>query len=105
VTSIDDDPAEPNELEPLDELYDDETMARIDAPSDEPARPVGKVRRRSAAGAVAAAMMMGLREVFDPPTDVEIEQVDPWTGGGSNPWVRVHYDPDPRHTVAEVTER
>jgi hypothetical protein len=90
----------------LEDVYDDETIARIDAPADEPAtRPVGKVRRRSAAGAVAAAMMMGLREVFDPPTDVEIEQVDPWTGGGSNPWVRVHYDPDPRHTVAEVRDR
>ena len=90
----------------LEYVYDDETLARIDAPGDEfAARPVGKVRRRSAAGAVAAAMMMGLREVFDPPTDVEIEQVDPWTGGGSNPWVRVHYDPDPRHTVAEVRDR
>jgi hypothetical protein len=90
----------------LEDVYDDETLARIDAPGDEAAaRPVGKVRRRSAAGAVAAAMMMGLREVFDPPTDVEIEQVDPWTGGGSNPWVLVHYDPDPRHTVAEVRDR
>jgi hypothetical protein len=89
----------------IDDLYDDETLARIDgSPEDEPARPVGRVRRRSAAGAVAAAMMMGLREVFDPPTNVEIEQVDPWTGGGSNPWVRVHYDPDPRRTVAEVRE-
>ena len=27
------------------------------------------------------------------------------TGGGSNPWVLVHYDPDPRHTVAEVRDR
>jgi hypothetical protein len=70
-----------------------------------PVHPVRRIRRRSAAGAVAAAMMMGLREVFDPPTNVEIEQVDPWSGGGSNPWVRVHFDPDPRHTVAEVTER
>jgi hypothetical protein len=94
-----------DELAELDDLYDDETMARIDAPDETPARPLSKVRRRSGAGAVAAAMMMGLREVFDPPTNVEIEQVDPWTGGGSNPWVRIHYDPDPRHTVAEVTER
>jgi hypothetical protein len=94
-----------DELAELDDLYDDETMARIEAADETPARPVSKVRRRSAAGAVAAAMMMGLREVFDPPTNVEIEQVDPWTGGGSNPWVRIHYDPDPRHTVAEVTER
>jgi hypothetical protein len=99
VSAIDDD----HELE---DVYDDETIARIDAPVDEAAaRAVGKARRRSAAGAVAAAMMMGLREVFDPPTNVEIEQVDPWTGGGSNPWVRVHYDPDPRHTVAEVRDR
>jgi hypothetical protein len=104
VRSIDDRDG-PDQGEELDELYDDETMARIDAPATEPVRPVGKGRRRSAAGAVAAAMMMGLREVFDPPTDVEIEQVDPWSGGGSNPWVRIHYDPDPRHTVAEVTER
>jgi hypothetical protein len=93
----------------IDDFYDEETLARIDgerpADDDAPAaRPVSKVRRRSAAGAVAAAMMMGLREVFDPPTNVEIEQVDPWTGGGTNPWVRVHYDPDPRRTVAEVTD-
>jgi hypothetical protein len=94
-----------DELDELDALYDDETLARIDAPDEPAARVVGKVRRRSAAGAVAAAMMMGLREVFDPPTNVEIEQVDPWSGGGTNSWVRIHYDPDPRHTVAEVTDR
>ena len=94
----------------IDDFYDEETLARIDGErtGDDDAtapRPVSKVRRRSAAGAVAAAMMLGLREVFDPPTNVEIEQVDPWTGGGTNPWVRVHYDPDPRRTVAEVTDR
>ena len=90
----------------LEDVYDDETLARIDAPGDEfAARPVGKVRRRSAAGAVAAAMMMGLREVFDPPLRTEIEQVDPWEGGGTNPWVRVYLDPDPRASIAEVHDR
>ena len=53
---------------------------------------------------MAAAMMMGLREVFDPPQRSEIEQVDPWEGGGTNPWVKVHLDPDPRQTIAEVRD-
>ena len=43
------------------------------------------MRQRGAAGVLAAAMMMGLREVFDPPQRSEIEQVDPWEGGGTNP--------------------
>ena len=50
-------------------------------------------------------MMMGLREVFDPPLRTEIEQVDPWEGGGTNPWVRVYLDPDPRASIAEVHDR
>jgi GNAT superfamily N-acetyltransferase len=89
----------------IDDVYDAETVARIDAarPSPRP-RPVGRVRQRGAAGAIAAAMMMGLREVFDPPQRSEIEQVDPWEGGGSNPWVKVHLDPDPRQTIAEVRD-
>src|SRR5262249_54138328 len=89
----------------IDDLYDAETVARIDAarPAARP-RPVGRVRQRGAAGAIAAAMMMGLREVFDPPQRSEIEQVDPWEGGGSNPWVKVHLDPDPRQTIAEVRD-
>jgi hypothetical protein len=91
----------------LDDVYDDDTVARIDAAvtgNDRP-RPVGPIRRKSVAGAFAAAVMMGLREVFDPPQRSEIEQVDPWEGGGTKPWVRVHLDPDPRQTVAEVRDR
>jgi GNAT superfamily N-acetyltransferase len=89
----------------IDDVYDAETVARIEAaaPAARP-RPVGRVRQRSAAGALAAAMMMGLREVFDPPQRSEIEQVDPWEGGGTNPWVKVHLDPDPRQTIAEVRD-
>ncbi len=89
----------------IDDVYDAETVARIDAagPAARP-RPVGRVRQRSVAGAMAAAMMMGLREVFDPPQHSEIEQVDPWEGGGTNPWVKVHLDPDPRQTIAEVRD-
>jgi hypothetical protein len=91
----------------IDDVYDPETVARIEAarPSDDRARPVRKVRHRSAAGVLAAAMMMGLREVFDPAQRSEIEQVDPWEGGGTNPWVRVHLDPDPKQTIAEVQNR
>jgi GNAT superfamily N-acetyltransferase len=89
----------------IDDVYDAETVARIDAagPAARP-RPVGRVRQRSVAGAMAAAMMMGLREVFDPPQRSEIEQVDPWEGGGTNPWVKVRLDPDPRQTIAEVRD-
>ena len=89
----------------IDDVYDAETLARIDAAGPAArARPVGRVRQRGVAGAVAAAMMMGLREVFDPPRRSEIEQVDPWEGGGTNPWVRIHLDPDPRQTIAEVRD-
>jgi GNAT superfamily N-acetyltransferase len=90
----------------IDDEYDAETMARIEAagPAERP-RPVGRVRQRGVAASVAAAMMMGLREVFDPPRRSEIEQVDPWAGGGTNPWVKVHLDPDPRQTIAEVRDQ
>jgi GNAT superfamily N-acetyltransferase len=89
----------------IDDVYDAETVARIDAAAPASrSRPVGRVRQRSVAGAMAAAMMMGLREVFDPPQRSEIEQVDPWAGGGTNPWVKVHLDPDPRQTIAEVRD-
>jgi GNAT superfamily N-acetyltransferase len=89
------------------DLYDPETVARIDAGRTATLRPrpVSRARQRGAAGALAAAMMMGLREVFDPPRRTEIEQVDPWEGGGTNPWVRVYLDPDPRASIAEVHER
>ncbi len=92
----------------IDDVYDPETLARIEAagpaePAERP-RPVRRVRQRGAAGVLAAAMMMGLREVFDPPQHSEIEQVDPWEGGGTNPRVRVHLDPDPRQTIAEVRD-
>ena len=92
----------------IDDVYDPETLARIEAagpaePGERP-RPVRRVRQRGAAGVLAAAMMMGLREVFDPPQHSEIEQVDPWEGGGTNPRVRVHLDPDPRQTIAEVRD-
>ena len=89
----------------IDDMYDAETVARIDAAGPAPRpRPVGRVRQRSAAGAIAAAMMMGLREGFDPPQRSEIEQVDTWESGGTNPWVKVHLDPDPRQTIAEVRD-
>jgi GNAT superfamily N-acetyltransferase len=89
----------------IDDMYDAETVARIEAagPAERP-RPVGRVRQRGVAATMAAAMMMGLREVFDPPRRSEIEQVDPWEGGGTNPWVKVHLDPDPRQTIAEVRD-
>jgi GNAT superfamily N-acetyltransferase len=89
------------------DLYDEETVARIDArrASASRPRPVSRARQRGVAGALAAAMMMGLREAFDPPLRTEIEQVDPWEGGGTNPWVRVYLDPDPRASIAEVRDR
>jgi hypothetical protein len=89
------------------DFYDDDIVARIDAgrTGTPRPRPVSRARQRGVAGALAAAMMMGLREVFDPPLRTEIEQVDPWEGGGTNPWVRVYLDPDPRASIAEVRDR
>ncbi|HEX9259792.1 MAG TPA: hypothetical protein VF855_09665, partial [Acidimicrobiales bacterium] len=55
-----------------------------------------------AAAAVAAAMVMGVRDVFQPEERPVIEAVDPWTDGGSHPRVRFHWHPVPWLSVAEV---
>ena len=73
-------------------------MARIDR-SEGPAASSAARPPASAAAAPARAgrrHMLGLREVFDPPTRVVIEEVDPWTGGGGNGRVRLHWDDDRR---------
>jgi hypothetical protein len=87
----------------LDDLYDDETLARIEqGPTRSRAGTVRRVRSGAVAGAVAAAVMIGVREAFDPPERVEIEAIDPWTDGGRRSRVRVHWDPVPWLSVAEV---
>jgi hypothetical protein len=86
-----------------DGFYDDETEARIDR-ARHTARPVSATRRRGAAGAIVAAMMFGVADVLDPQRRVEIEMVDPWTGGGGSSRVLLHWDPQPARTVAEIRD-
>ncbi len=49
--------------EPLEPLEPPEDQG---PPSSEPARPVDRWRHNTASGAVAAALALGLQEVFDP---------------------------------------
>ena len=88
----------------LHDVYDDATLARIDRPPrrrTEPADGAGRARAAGATIAVAAGLTLGLRDLFSPPTRVEVEAVDPWLDGGS-PAARVrfrwHRHP-PRSTV------
>ena len=87
----------------LDDLYDDATLARIERAH----RPVSAGRRpttpsRMRAGALALGIVLGVQYSFEPPERVEVEEVDPWTGGGRHPRVRLHWDPRPQYTIAEV---
>jgi hypothetical protein len=58
--------------------------------------------QRARAGALAIGILLGVQYSFEPPERVEVEEVDPWTGGGHHRRVRLHWDPRPQHTVAEV---
>ena len=92
-------------IEPLDhDLYDEATLARLDRPRIVTRRRVSSVRRRSAAGIIVAAMLTGVADALDPPRRVEIEMVDPWTGGGGSSRVLLHWHPVPSQTVAEVRD-
>jgi len=93
-------------------VYDEDTVARIErgAAKSGDADPDGATRRRAAPVrrtgvglAVAGAIALGLREVFDPPTRVEIEEVDPWAGGVTTAnGVRFDWHPEPPQSVAHV---
>jgi hypothetical protein len=84
-------------------LYDRATLARIEraprpaAASRRPTRP-GRTR----AGVLALGIVLGVQYTFDPPMRIEVEAVDPWTGGGHHERVRLYWDPRPQHTIAEV---
>jgi hypothetical protein len=99
----------------LEDVYDDETLARIDdagrgrraphpagiPPRPEPGAP-SAAQRATAAIAIATATAIGMRDVFEAPERVRLEELDPWADGGSNPRVRFHWHPVPRLSVAEV---
>jgi hypothetical protein len=87
----------------LHDLYDDATLARIDRASRAGQRPPsGRGRAGLAAGAVAAAVVFGVREALDPPERVVIEELDPWAGGGGSGRVVFHWHPVPWESLAEV---
>ena len=77
--------------------------ARLAAEGDGQRRHRAPVRRTGVGLAVVGAMALGLREVFDPPDRVEIEEVDPWeertaTADG----VRFDWHADPPRSVARI---
>jgi hypothetical protein len=87
----------------FDDLYDDATLARIERahrPSSASRRPMRANRVR--ASALALGIAFGVQYSFEPPERVEVEEVDPWSGGGHHARVRLHWDPRPQHTIAEV---
>jgi hypothetical protein len=97
-------PSELSETSTLSEDYDEVTLGRIEAAGGRRpprARPSG-TRRATAVGSVVAAALIGIREALEAPRRSEIEMVDPWTGGGGNALIALHWDPEPRRTVAEV---
>lgn len=97
-------------IDDLDEVYDAETLARIER-ARSARRPVpGEARprsRRLPAGALAAALMLGVADVLDPPRRVEIAEVDPWRAADAdrNRWVRLRWSSDPARTIALVRPR
>lgn len=100
-------PSEPSELREapaLSEDYDEVTLGRIEAAGGRrPPRPrPSGTRRATAVGSVVAAALIGIRDALEAPRRSEIEMVDPWTGGGGSSLIALHWDPEPRRTVAEV---
>ncbi len=92
---------------PLGDLYDDVTLARLDAsvtpPTFDP-RPATGIRGRAAAGALVTALVLGLQDVFEPEAPREvIEEVDqtPRVPSGQ-PVVYIHVAGAPRASVAIV---
>lgn len=87
----------------MDDVYDDLTLARIERAHR--GSSSGRRRlphRRARAGVLALGIVLGGQYVFEPPERVEVEEVDPWTGGGRHARIRLHWDPRPHHTIAEV---
>jgi hypothetical protein len=60
------------------------------------------MRAKVTGGAILAAVGLGLQEVLAPPRPAEIAEVDPWARVTPDQWVRLHWSPDPRQTVAVV---
>lgn len=82
-------------------IYDEDELAAIDAWSAQPsARPpdsgVAGLRRRSATGALAAAVMLGLRDVLEPPPEDDEAVVSESPGEPDDPTARVvlRFDPE-----------
>ncbi len=90
-------------------LYDEEEQAAIDGWRPAPALShedgVAGLRRSTTSGALMAAMMLGLREVLEPPRDDEQAVVVDAPGEPDDPSASLvlRFDPDsPDKTVAIV---
>lgn len=91
-------------------IYSDDELAAIDSWSPEPARRQGVgvagLRRGTAGGALAASVLLGLRDALEPSADdgeaVVIQASDEPEGDRRAPVV-VRFDPDsPRATIAFI---
>jgi hypothetical protein len=86
----------------LDDVYDEQTLAKLDAWSSSPSAPL-RARRRVAAAAFVGAIGLGLREVLEVrPRAPVIEEIEAWDADRGEP-VRLLWVPgDQRATVALV---
>lgn len=79
---------------PFEELYDERTLAALDARTGEPARPWQPVARRGGAGGVLLGAVLGLREVLDPePDDEPVIELRPDDSGADECWVTFVFVP------------
>ena len=102
---------------PLEEIYDEATLAALDAgvepereapvTTDEDAAAPARWRGSLASGAVLAGIALGLKEVFDPdPEGGSMIEVVRDTGSEPVDGVTLHFVPDdPQATVAVVRRR
>jgi hypothetical protein len=76
-------------------------MARIERSDARPRPSVGGARR-GLVSAVAVGAMLGVRDVFEPPTAQRVEIPDPWSQDRPHARVRFRWHPIPWRSVAEV---
>lgn len=92
-------------------IYDPDEIAAIEAwrPPAEPrgAEPgVAGLRRRSVSGALAAAVMLGLRDVLEPPRDEAAVVVEaPGEPDDPSVPVTVRFDPESPHSTVAIVRR
>lgn len=101
-------------MDPLEPVYDPETLDEIDGWSDraafghaiDPAEERSEVpawRRRAGAGGIAAGLALGLQEIFEEPEPHRQIEVLPAMPGEDNDHITLYFVPNnPQATVAII---